>query len=1050
MQNREREKLPTRSREKQDVSVMETNNSSIVSKRSVERLYFSNESHFFRYFVKKPQRRSPLINRGYWLRMKAIDFAVKEFLESSPGRRKVVINLGCGYDPLPFQCLARYPHLCHNAKFVDVDYPQLIERKCDIIEQTEQLVNLFSRPERLEFKGPVAFRSDQYLALGCDLRDLTTLHHALAEQVDLRDCELLFTAEVSLTYMNTEASDAVIKWAATLNQARFCLLEQILPDGKDQPFAQTMIRHFKKLQTPLHPIQKYPTLDDQKRRFQASGWAVPAARDLWSLWHDDSFLSPEERILLNAVEPFDEWEEFAQFASHYFMLYADNTGASLPKLAGRPTKSSGTPDATAKIPFPASADTAMSITFQENPKKLGLRRFGSAFGLRDGAVAVHGGMGSASRLDTSDVIGNESTNAGYSIKVSGLVPPRMCHTITTLGNGKHLMVGGRKSPEVALGDCWLHALEGQTWQAVDELDVPRYRHCATGVGVENVLVFGGKDSAGRALTEWLLWTERSGWQKVEINGAQPQARFGASMVATRSNEGILFGGMTEAGTILCESWEWSMDLENVRITFRNRSDELATSLEGRQCYGRFGAAVSQSQWGLTIIGGVSQSPLLNEENEIMIIKPGRSPVRSLRQPGFSPRPLLVGHSVHTTKDSILIFGGGAVCFSFGTHWNNGIWALTDQERTHHSWRFREEIAPGRYVPKDEKLGDGGDPAKKNHPPIPVPRIRISSARDFDDVVREAQPVIIEGLNVGECTNNWTSNEYLKDKVGTDRAITVHRATSRNMSFQQKQQKNFSYETMSLGSFLDEISGGAPLYLRSLSSEKPSEKPAELSQDFPALSPDWRLPDQLQVVKEHAHSSPLRISGPVNMWLHYDVMANVLVQIRSSKHLILYPPTDAVSLSFPPGSTTSPVNPFTDSDKIIANTHPQMAELHPSDVLFIPPLWPHCASPTSATSSSRTSPISTSASTGSPAPGATPRGTSEPSISVNVFFRSLASQHYSVGRDVYGNRDLVAYERGRVDVDRIAKRFEGLPGSIRAAYLRRLGAELITDADGQQE
>ncbi|KAM0127344.1 hypothetical protein ACHAPC_003296 [Botrytis cinerea] len=75
---------------------MGTNNSSIVSKRSVERLYFPNEPHFFRYFVKKPLRRSPLINRGYWLRMKAIDHVVKQFLEQKSDKQKVVINLGCG------------------------------------------------------------------------------------------------------------------------------------------------------------------------------------------------------------------------------------------------------------------------------------------------------------------------------------------------------------------------------------------------------------------------------------------------------------------------------------------------------------------------------------------------------------------------------------------------------------------------------------------------------------------------------------------------------------------------------------------------------------------------------------------------------------------------------------------------------------------------------------------------------------------------------------------------------------------------------------------
>ena len=47
---------------RQDGSVMATNNSSIVSKRSVERLYYP-EPHFYRYFVKKPLRRAPLINR---------------------------------------------------------------------------------------------------------------------------------------------------------------------------------------------------------------------------------------------------------------------------------------------------------------------------------------------------------------------------------------------------------------------------------------------------------------------------------------------------------------------------------------------------------------------------------------------------------------------------------------------------------------------------------------------------------------------------------------------------------------------------------------------------------------------------------------------------------------------------------------------------------------------------------------------------------------------------------------------------------------------------
>lgn len=67
-----------------------------MSKRSVERLYFPNEPHFFRYFVPKFQRRSPLINRGYWLRLRAIDVVLRRFITRPSTGKRVIINLGCG------------------------------------------------------------------------------------------------------------------------------------------------------------------------------------------------------------------------------------------------------------------------------------------------------------------------------------------------------------------------------------------------------------------------------------------------------------------------------------------------------------------------------------------------------------------------------------------------------------------------------------------------------------------------------------------------------------------------------------------------------------------------------------------------------------------------------------------------------------------------------------------------------------------------------------------------------------------------------------------
>lgn len=98
-------------------------------------------------------------------------------------------------------------------------------------------------------------------------------------------------------------------------------------------------------------------------------------------------------------------------------------------------------------------------------------------------------------------------------------------------------------------------------------------------------------------------------------------------------------------------------------------------------------------------------------------------------------------------------------------------------------------------------------------------------------------------------------------------MVVHQATVEHMDFQAK---NFSYITKTFGDFIDQVSNGEKLYLRSLSSSKPSELPADITRDFTSIAGDFRLPPELRLVTENIHSSPLRISGPVIMWLHYDV------------------------------------------------------------------------------------------------------------------------------------------------------------------------------------
>jgi tRNA wybutosine-synthesizing protein 4 len=83
-------------------------------------------------------------------------------------------------------------------------------------------------------------------------------------------------------------------------------------------------------------------------------------------------------------------------------------------------------------------------------------------------------------------------------------------------------------------------------------------------------------------------------------------------------------------------------------------------------------------------------------------------------------------------------------------------------------------------------------------------------------------------------------------------------------------KNFRYITEPFGKVMARAGAGERVYLRALSRDKPSERPANIQDDFPGLADDFSLPLEMRGVNQSMFSSVLRISGRTNMWLHYDV------------------------------------------------------------------------------------------------------------------------------------------------------------------------------------
>ncbi|QPH10158.1 hypothetical protein C2857_001345 [Epichloe festucae Fl1] len=813
-----------------DELIMGTNSSSIVSKRSVENLYYPNEPHYFRYFVKKYQRRAPLINRGYWLRLKAIDVTVQHFLEKHEARKKkLIINLGCGSDVLPWQSHARHAALCDGVMFVDIDYPDLMRKKRSIVQNTPQLREILgqdfivSEAEESHF----ILRSERYCQIGCDLRELGKLRAILEELTPLSECPVLFVAEVSITYMDTQSADALIQWASSIGNSEFCLLEQLLPHGPDHPFARTMLNHFDKLNTPPKSVRQYPTLSRQIDRFTSRGFQEAKIWDLWQVWSSEDFVSGAERASLDEIEPFDEWEEFVMFGRHYFIIHASTSSKYKKESLQRRNDS-----------VRQSINTQVSVvkTVQE-PK----RRFGDAF-----APEI--------RFEPC----GEEVDPTKQLSLFGAKPIEFGSYTLVCGG-----VGERQESQ------------GQTIVAIDI------------------------DSQDRCNVSELCWT---------------------------NNEGIT--------------------------------------------------------------------------------------------------PLMIGSSVMRVDDNIMVFGGGATCFSMGTYWQGGASTISIHNKPTH-WKHSKPIAEGltrpqfmgsqRFVSGTSRSQHQG--SKEVDATITtVARTRLETPQQLRDILEAAVPVIIAKTDIGDCVWKWTSS-YMIDRVGHDTQVVIHECQqdSEKMDFNSK---NFRYVTESFENVIRRAEAGHRVYLRALSREKPMDRPANIKDDFPGIASDFHLPNQMDSIQNGIFSSVLRVSGRVNMWLHYDVMANMYAQVVGSKRMVLFPPSDVGHLAFAPGASSSSLDVFSELRSSRMNgTHPHEAMLEPGDILYLPPLWLHAATTAAI-----------------------------PSIAVNVFFRNLNSG-YAAGRDVYGNRDLAAYEKGRLDVGRIGKSFQKFPMETRRFYLNRLAGELELAADG---
>lgn len=306
--------------------------------------------------------------------------------------------------------------------------------------------------------------------------------------------------------------------------------------------------------------------------------------------------------------------------------------------------------------------------------------------LAENTILVFGGFGSASS-ESSDSHGRLAhTSLGRAAptskveEVTGLVAEpssRLYATLTSLESNKAVLFGGRAGPLHPLNDTWIFDLATQSWAEVHTTNTPaaRHRHSAVALDNHRLLIHGGRGRDGRLLDDaHVLDCRTSQWTQIALTFGR---RHSHKLALLPDSTVLCIGGLDSSvkaqppligttgsteppkhiqplsadGSMSDQLHRYSFDL----ITFPAGSDKVL------------------------LIGGMWNHPHPLEQLILFDAATGavtEAPVR------LDERRLLVGHTATLISSGplrILLTGGGATCYGFGSHFDERLAVLQESK-----------------------------------------------------------------------------------------------------------------------------------------------------------------------------------------------------------------------------------------------------------------------------------------------------------------------------------------------------------------------------------
>ncbi|KAL8151209.1 hypothetical protein V2J09_021017 [Rumex salicifolius] len=275
-------------------------------------------------------------------------------------------------------------------------------------------------------------------------------------------------------------------------------------------------------------------------------------------------------------------------------------------------------------------------------------------------ILVYGGFGGLGRhARRSDCLLLDPLDGTLTIlNTKGTPSPRLGHTCSLIGD-LMFIIGGRADPVNILSDLWIFNTTTNEWKLVQCTGCafpPRlHRHAAAVVG-SKIYVYGGLYNDTIYSSMLVFDVENLHWEEVHAQGEWPCARHSHSLVACGSKL-YLFGGYSgekALGDLL------SFDIHNGYWE--------KVKAEGRLPYPRFSHSMFTYKNCLGILGGC---PVRQHCQELALFDT-RLCCWIHVMLNSAGKDLFVRSSVNIIESDLIVIGGGASCYAFGTKFSEPV------------------------------------------------------------------------------------------------------------------------------------------------------------------------------------------------------------------------------------------------------------------------------------------------------------------------------------------------------------------------------------------